>query len=109
MSNEMKSIDDLVRMATDVQSQLEKAQKSLEGLKVEGVSGGGLVKVQASAKGQINGIDIDVSLLMPSNKEMLEDLVIAALSDARARADQAAKLEMRRLTAGMTLPPGFKF
>lgn len=105
----MKSIDEIVKMANDVQAQLAQAQESLDKLEVEGMSGGGLVKVKASAKGRILGIDIDVSLLAPSNKEMVEDLIVAALGDARARADQMAHREMQKMTAGMSLPPGFKF
>ena len=104
----MKSLDDILKMANDVQAQLAQAQESLDKLEVEGVSGGGLVKVKASAKGRILGIDLDPSLLVPNNKEMVEDLLVAALSDARARADQKAHQEMQKMTAGMSLPPGFK-
>jgi len=104
----MKNIEDILKMANDVQAQLAQAQESLDRLEVEGMSGGGLVKVRASAKGRIVSIDIDSSLLVPNNKEMVEDLLVAALSDARARADQMAHQEMQKMTAGMSLPPGFK-
>ncbi len=69
---------------------------------------GGLVKVRASAKGRIIGVAIDDSLLNPSEKGVLEDLIAAALNDARAKADAARSTEMSKLTAGMPLPPGFK-
>lgn len=105
----MKSIDDILKMANDVQAQLAQAQESLDKLEVEGMSGGGLVRVKASAKGRILSIDIDPSLLVPNNKEMVEDLLVAALTDTRARADQAAQQEMQRMTSGMALPPGLKF
>lgn len=104
----MKSIDDILKMASNVQAQLAEAQEGLDKIEVEGFSGGGLVKVRASAKGRIIAIDIDASLLTADSKEMTEDLIVAALNDTRARADQAAHAEMQKMTAGMPLPPGFK-
>lgn len=104
----MKSIDDILKMASNVQAQLAEAQEGLDRIEVEGMSGGGLVKVRASAKGRIIAIDIDASLLTADSKEMTEDLLVAALNDTRARADQAAHAEMQKMTAGMPLPPGFK-
>ncbi|MFN7398768.1 MAG: YbaB/EbfC family nucleoid-associated protein [Sandaracinobacter sp.] len=105
----MKSLDEILQMANNVQAQLAQAQEGLDRIEVDGASGGGLVKVKASAKGRIIRIDIDPSLLTPDSKEMTEDLVTAALNDARAKADQAAHAEMQKMTAGLPLPPGFKF
>ncbi|MGH6615661.1 YbaB/EbfC family nucleoid-associated protein [Sphingomonas sp.] len=104
----MKSIEDIMAMAQNVQAELEKAQANLDTIEVEGASGGGLVKVRASAKGRIIGIAIDDSLLVPSEKQMLEDLIVAAFNDARGKADTASSGEMSKLTSGMSLPPGFK-
>ncbi|WP_423603851.1 YbaB/EbfC family nucleoid-associated protein [Sphingomonas sp. MS122] len=104
----MKSIEDIMAMAQNVQSELTKAQANLDTIEVEGASGGGLVKVKASAKGRIIGVDIDESLLAPSEKQMLEDLIAAALNDARTKADAAAQTEMSKLSSGIPLPPGFK-
>lgn len=104
----MKNLDDIMAMAQNVQNELTKAQAALDTIEVEGVSGGGLVKVRASAKGRIIGVAIDDSLLNPSEKGVLEDLIAAALNDARAKADAASSTEMSKLTAGMPLPPGFK-
>lgn len=104
----MKSIEDIMAMAQNVQAELQKAQASLDTIEVEGVAGGGLVKVRASAKGRIIGVDIDDSLMVPSEKQMLEDLIAAALNDARAKADAASNAEMAKMTSGMPLPPGFK-
>jgi DNA-binding YbaB/EbfC family protein len=104
----MKSIDDIMAMAQNVQAELTKAQANLDTIEVEGVSGGGLVKVRASAKGRILAVEIDESMLAPSEKGMLEDLVAAALNDARAKADAASSVEMSKLTSGLPLPPGFK-
>ena len=104
----MKSIDDILKMAANVQEELTKAQANLETIEVEGASGGGLVKVRATAKGSIRGIDIDPSLIVPSEKQILEDLIVAAFNDARAKADSASGAEMEKMTSGMPLPPGFK-
>jgi DNA-binding YbaB/EbfC family protein len=104
----MNSIDDILKMAANVQEEMQKAQANLDTIEVEGVSGGGLVKIRASAKGRIIGVDIDESLLSPSEKTMVEDLVAAALNDARNKADAVSNTEMQRMTAGMSLPPGFQ-
>ena len=104
----MKSIDDILKMAANVQEELTKAQANLDTIEVEGAAGGGLVKVRATAKGRILGVDIDASLLAPSEKGMLEDLVTAAFNDARAKADDVSGKEMGKMTQGMQLPPGFK-
>ena len=104
----MPNLDELMKMAQDAQAELMKAQNNLDTVMVDGQSGGGLVKIRASAKGRIVSVEIDESLLQPSEKQMLEDLVAAAINDARAKADQAAQGEMSKMTAGMQLPPGFK-
>lgn len=104
----MKSIDDILKMAANVQEELTKAQANLETIEVEGASGGGMVKVRATAKGTIRSINIDESLLAVSEKQILEDLIVAAFNDARAKADSASNSEMEKMTSGMPLPPGFK-
>lgn len=104
----MKSLDDIIKMAGSVQAELQKAQEGLDKIEVEGAAGGGLVRIRASAKGRIIGVEIDESLLNPSEKQMLEDLIAAALNDARGKADAASNAEMSKMTAGLPLPPGFK-
>jgi DNA-binding YbaB/EbfC family protein len=104
----MQSLDDILKMAANVQEELTKAQANLDSIEVEGAAGGGLVKVRASAKGRIIAVDIDESLLVPSEKQMVEDLVTAAFNDARAKADAVSNAEMGKMTAGLPLPPGFK-
>jgi nucleoid-associated protein EbfC len=99
---------DLMGMVGRVQEQMSQAQAELDRIEVEGVSGGGLVKVRASAKGRIIGLAIDESLIVPADKTMLEDLIVAAFNDARKRADEAANVQMGKVTAGIPLPPGFK-
>jgi len=104
----MPSLEEIMQMAQDVQTQMQAAQENLDKIEVEGTSGGGLVKIRATAKGRIIAVDIDDSLLQPSEKGMLEDLIAAALNDARARADTVSSAEMGKMTAGLPLPPGFK-
>lgn len=104
----MKDLNDILAMAQNVQNELSKAQENLDTIEVEGAAGGGLVKVRASAKGRIVAVTIDESLLQPSEKQMVEDLVAAALNDARAKADAASSAEMAKMTSGLPLPPGFE-
>ncbi len=104
----MPSLDELMEAARSVQEQMAKAQAELDRIEVEGMSGGGLVRVRATARGQVRGVTIDPSLIEPGSKEMLEDLIVAAFNDTKAKADSAGSAEMNKLTAGMPLPPGFK-
>jgi hypothetical protein len=101
-------MNEIMRMAQEAQTKLMEAQEALDKVEVEGVSGGGLVRIRASAKGRIISVTIDESLLVASEKQMVEDLVAAAINDARAKADQAAAESMRAVTGGLQLPPGFQ-
>ena len=94
--------------AETIQKQMGEAQAKLDTVEVEGVSGGGLVKITATAKGRIKAIHIDDSLIVPADKQMLEDLLAAAFNDAREKADAASNEEMGKMTSGLPLPPGFK-
>ena len=106
------NMDELMKAAQEaassIQTQMADAQGALDRIEVEGAAGGGLVKVKATAKGRILAVEIDPSLLQPSEKQMLEDLVAAAINDARGKADAAGQAEMSKMTAGLPLPPGFK-
>jgi nucleoid-associated protein EbfC len=104
----MKSLDDILNMAKNVQDEMTKAQANLDTIEVEGASGGGLVRVRATAKGRIIGVMIDDSLMQLSEKQMLEDLIAAALNDCRGKADDVSNAEMSKMTSGLPLPPGFK-
>ena len=104
----MKDLNDILGMASRVQEEMQKAQAELDSVEVEGVAGGGLVKVRASAKGRILGLSIDDSLIVPADKAMLEDLIVAAFNDARAKADETANEQMSKMASGLSLPPGFK-
>lgn len=108
----MKDINELLAAAQsaaeNVQKQMDQAQATLDTIEVEGAAGGGLVKVRATAKGRILAVTIDDTLIVPAEKQMLEDLVAAAFNDARAKADAASSQEMAKMTSGIPLPPGFK-
>jgi DNA-binding YbaB/EbfC family protein len=105
---EMPDFDEIMKLAQNAQNELQKAQDSLDKIEVEGVAGGGLVKIRATAKGRILGVEIDDSLLAPSEKTMIEDLIAAALNDGRAKADAAASAEKQKMSSTIPLPPGFK-
>ena len=105
---EMPDFDEIMKMAQNAQAELQKAQDNLDRIEVEGAAGGGMIKIRATAKGRILGVDIDESLLQPSEKTMVEDLIAAAINDARAKADVAAAGEMEKMTSTLPLPPGFK-
>lgn len=105
---ELPDFDEIMKLAQNAQNELQKAQDNLEKIEVEGLAGGGMVKIRATAKGRILGVDIDESLLQPSEKTMVEDLVAAAINDARAKADSAAAGEMEKMQGSLPLPPGFK-
>ena len=104
----MKDLNDILGMATRVQEEMQKAQAELDNVEVEGVSGGGLVRVKASAKGRIIGLSVDDSLIALEDKAILEDLIVAAFNDARQKADETANAQMSKMASGMALPPGFK-
>ena len=108
----MKSMEEMIKAAQDaaqnIQQQMDEAQGKLDSIEVEGQSGGGLVKVRATAKGRIIGISLDDSLIVPDDKQMLEDLIVAAFNDAREKADTASNEEMSKMTSGLPLPAGFK-
>lgn len=109
----MQSMEEMMKAAQQaaekIQKQMSEAQVKLDSIEVEGSSGGGLVKVRATAKGRILGVAIDDSLVKQEEKQILEDLVAAAFNDARAKADQAANKEMEQMQSGLGLPPGFNF
>lgn len=98
----------LMKQAQEMQSRMSDAQERLDGIEVTGEAGAGLVKVTATAKGQVRRLSIDPSLFVPEEREVVEDLIVAAVQDAQARAVEAAQAEMAKLTEGLDLPPGLK-
>jgi nucleoid-associated protein EbfC len=104
----MKNLGQMMKQAQAMQARMEEMQASLGAAEVTGTSGGGLVSVVMSAKGETKRVKIDPSLVNPEETAILEDLIVAALRDARAKADAHAAEEMRKITGGLSLPPGFK-
>jgi DNA-binding YbaB/EbfC family protein len=98
----------LMNPAQEFQSKMTQAQDRLDTIEVTGEAGAGLVKVTATAKGAVKSIAIDPSLFVPAEREVVEDLIVAAVQDAQARAAAAAQAEMARLAEGFDLPPGMK-
>lgn len=104
----MKNLAGLLEQAKAMQEKMAEAQDAIARLEVEGQSGAGLVKVTMTGKGTVTRVAIDPSLVVASEKEMLEDLIAAALNDARAKADARTAEEMSKVAGGLNLPPGLK-
>ena len=104
----MADIMGLMKQAQALQGRVADIQKELESLDVEGQAGAGLVRVTLSAKGAMKALAVDPSLMKPDDKEILEDLVVAAHADARTKAERLTEERMKAVTAGLPLPPGFK-
>jgi DNA-binding YbaB/EbfC family protein len=104
----MRDIMGMMGKMKELQERMAKLQAELEALEVTGVAGGGLVSVTLNAKGVMKKLSIDASLLKREEKEIVEDLVIAAHADARAKVDRLVEEQMRELTGGLPLPPGLK-
>ncbi len=98
----------IMKQAQEMQSRMSDVQDRLDGIEVVGEAGAGLVKVTATAKGAVRRLSIDPSLFAPEEREVVEDLIVAAVQDAQARAATAAQEEMAKITEGLELPPGMK-
>ncbi|WP_179378622.1 YbaB/EbfC family nucleoid-associated protein [Jannaschia marina] len=98
----------MMKKAQEMQSRMGEMQENLASIKVTGEAGAGLVKATATAKGELVGLEIDPSIFVPSEKEMAEDLILAAIKDAQARAAERSQAEMGRIAEEMGLPPGMK-
>ncbi|MCL2713770.1 MAG: YbaB/EbfC family nucleoid-associated protein [Alphaproteobacteria bacterium] len=96
----------MMKQAAKLQSKMQEMQEELAAVEVEGMSGGGLVRVRMSAKMEIKSIAIDPSLMKPEEREVLQDILVSALNDARRKAEQAMQEKMQGLTGGLGLPPG---
>jgi DNA-binding YbaB/EbfC family protein len=98
----------LMKQAAELKSKMEAMQAELEQIEVEGSAGGGLVTVKLSGKGEMKGVKIDDTLIKPSEKEIFEDLIVAAHADARRKAETLLQEKMKAMTGGLPLPPGLK-
>jgi DNA-binding YbaB/EbfC family protein len=99
----------MMKQAAQLQSKMQEMQEELGAIEVEGISGGGLVAVRMTAKMDVKGIKIDPSLMKPEETEILEDLLVTALGDARRKAEAAMQEKMQAITGKLGLPPGFGF
>ena len=98
----------MMKQAAQLQAKMQELQAELDHIEVEGTAGGGLVTVKLTAKGELRGIKLDDSLMKPSEKEIIEDLLVAAHADARRKAEAVLQDKMKSLTGGLPLPPGLK-
>ncbi|MES2540180.1 MAG: YbaB/EbfC family nucleoid-associated protein [Pseudomonadota bacterium] len=98
----------MMKAATEMQGKLAEMQEDLARIVVVGEAGAGLVKARATAKGEVTGLDIDPSILVASEKEVVEDLILAAIHDAQLKAKARSEQEMSRLAEAMGVPPGMK-
>jgi DNA-binding YbaB/EbfC family protein len=98
----------IMKQAQEMQTRMADAQNRLDEIEVTGEAGAGLVRVTASAKGVVKRLAVDPSLFVPEEREVVEDLIVAAVQDAQGRAAAAAQAEMAKVTEGLELPPGMK-
>ena len=98
----------MMKQAAALQTKMQEMQAELDHIEVEGAAGGGVVQVKLTAKGEMRGVSIDPSLLKPEEKEIVEDLMVAAHADARRKAEAIMQEKMKALTGGLPIPPGLK-
>ena len=98
----------LAKQATQLQAKMQELQAELDAIEVEGTAGGDLVKVRLTAKGELKGLSVDASLWKAEEREIAEDLIVAAHADARRKAEALLQEKMKQLTGGLPLPPGLK-
>lgn len=104
----MGDMGKMMKAAQELQGKMAQLQEDMHNIIVEGQSGAGLVKATATAKGELKSLDIDPSIFSGDDKEVVEDLILAAIKDAQQKASDRAQEEMGKLTEGMGLPPGMK-
>ena len=102
------NINDMMKQVEAVQSRMTDMQAKIEQLTVTGQSGGGMVKVTLNGKGVMKSLAIEEALLKPEDREILEDLIVTAHNDAKAKAEAMMAEEMKQVTGGLALPPGLK-
>ncbi len=104
----MKNIGQIMKQAQQMQTKMAELQEQLAALEVSGTAGGGMVQVTMSGKGELRGVKIDPTLANPDDVEVLEDLIMAAANDAKAKVEVRVQEEMQKLTGGLQLPPGMQ-
>ncbi len=104
----MKDILNIMKQAKEMQSKMSELQEDMANVEAQGTAGGGMVTIILSGKGELKGVTIDPSLLSDGEAEMIEDLLIAAHSDAKTKVEEIVAEKTRELTAGLPIPPGMK-
>jgi nucleoid-associated protein EbfC len=104
----MKNLTNMLKQAQQMQARMQEMQSKLEATEVEGAAGGGMVKVTLTGKGDLRRVAIDPSLMTADDREVLEDLLVAAHADAKGKVEAQMAEEMQKATAGLNLPPGMK-
>jgi len=104
----MKNLSQMLKQAEQMQARMAEVQEQLGRVELTGVAGGGMVEVTLSGKGEMRGVRIERSLVDPEEKEVLEDLIVAAHNDAKSKVEAHLAEEMSKLTGGLNLPPGLK-
>jgi len=104
----MQDFSNMMKQAQELQGRMQEMQTKLDALECKGTSGAGLITVTLNGKGGMTGLDIDASLIKPDEAEILEDLIVAAHSDAKSKLDAMLQDKMKDLTGGLPIPPGMK-
>lgn len=104
----MKNLGNLMKQAQEMQAKMQEMQERLGAVEMTGMSGGGMVRVTLNGKGEMRGVKIDPSLFNAEDSEVVEDLIVAAFADAKAKAEAHMAEEMSKVTGGLNLPPGMK-
>ena len=104
----MKNFGNMMKQAQQMQQRMQEMQEELGRIEMTGMAGGGMVKLVLTGKGDLKQVSLDKALMDPNDVEVLEDLIVAAFNDARAKVEAHSAAEMAKLTGGMQLPPGFK-
>ncbi len=102
----MKNLGQLMKQAQEMQSKMAELQERLAGAELTGSAAGGMVRITVNGRNEVRAVKIDPSLVTPEDATVLEDLIVAAFADARAKAEAHMQEEMSKLTGGLTLPPG---
>ena len=104
----MKNLGQMLKQAQEMQTKMQEMQSTLANIEVTGTSGAGMCQVIMNCKGEARQIKIDPTLVTPDNTEVLQDLILAAINDARAKSEEKSQEEMQKLSGGLELPPGFQ-
>ncbi len=104
----MKNLGQMLKQAQDMQAKMQEMQDTLANIEVIGSAGGGMCQITMSGTGEARKVSIDPALVIPDEAKVLEDLILAAINDAKAKVEEKSRSEMQKLTGGLELPPGFQ-